>query len=194
MTLGNHRLERLLGRGGMGTVFLAYDTKLHRQVAVKVIDTDADDAASSARLLREARNVAALNHPNICSVYEVGESGGTAYIAMEYVGGRSLSERIEGGALPVSEAVRFAIQAADALSYAHDHGVVHRDFKAANVIGSDNGWLKVVDFGLARRDDARLAEATTLPSVVHAGAIAGTPYSMAPEQVRGQAADARADI
>ena len=194
MTLGNHRLERLLGRGGMGAVFLAYDTRLHRQVAVKVIDTDADDATSSARLLREARNVAALNHPNICSVYEVGESGGTAFIAMEYVGGRSLSERIEGGALPVGEAVRFAIQAADALSYAHDHGVVHRDFKAANVIVSDNGWLKVVDFGLARRDDARLAEATTLPSVVHAGAIAGTPYSMAPEQVRGQAADARTDI
>ena len=96
--------------------------------------------------------------------------------------------------MPIGEAVRLGIQAADALAYAHDHGVIHRDFKAANAIVGENGWLKVVDFGLARRDDARLAEATTLASVVPIGAVAGTPYSMAPEQVRGEAADARTDI
>ena len=92
MVLGTHRLDRLLGRGGMGAVFLAYDTRLHRQVAVKVIDSDAGDAMSSARLLREARNAAALNHPHICTIHEVGESGPTAFIAMEYVRGRSLRE------------------------------------------------------------------------------------------------------
>jgi eukaryotic-like serine/threonine-protein kinase len=194
MTLGTHRLERLLGRGGMGAVFLAYDTRLHRQVALKVIDSDQADATSSARLLGEARNAAALNHPHICTIYEVGEAGGTAFIAMEYVGGRSLRELVDEGALPVGEAVRLGIQAADALAYAHEHGVVHRDFKAANAIVGENSWLKVVDFGLARRDEARGAEATTLASVVPRGAVAGTPYSMAPEQVRGDAADARADI
>lgn len=193
MTLGTYRLERLLGRGGMGAVFLAYDTRLQRQVAIKVIVSD-DDASSSTRLLREARNVAALNHPHICTVHEVGEAGHTTFIAMEYVEGRSLRERIDERELPFSEVVRLGIQAADALAYAHEHGVVHRDFKAANVIVGDNGWLKVVDFGLARRDDARLAETTTLASVVPAGAVAGTPYTMAPEQVRGQAADARTDV
>jgi eukaryotic-like serine/threonine-protein kinase len=194
MTVGTHRLERLLGRGGMGAVFLAYDTRLQRQVALKVIDGDAGDATSSARLLREARNVAALNHPHICTIHEIGEAGGTAFIAMEYVSGRSLRERVDEGALPVSEAVRLGIQAADALAYAHEHGVIHRDFKAANTIVGDDGRLKVVDFGLARRDDPQLAEATTMASLVPAGAVAGTPYSMAPEQVRGEAADPRTDV
>jgi serine/threonine-protein kinase len=194
MTLGTYRLERLLGRGGMGAVFLAYDTRLHRQVALKVIDSDGDDAASSDRLLREARNAAGLNHPHICAVYEVGETGGTSFIAMEYVAGRSLRAQVDEGALPVGEAVRLGIQAADALAHAHEHGVVHRDFKAANAIVGDNGWLKVVDFGLARRDDARMAEATTFASLVPAGTVAGTPYAMAPEQVRGEATDARTDV
>ena len=177
----------------MGAVFLAYDTRLRRHVALKVIDGDADDTASSARLLREARNAAALNHPHICTIHEVGEQDTAAFIAMEYVAGRSLRERIDERAMPSGEVVRLGIQAADALAYAHEHGVVHRDFKAANVIVSDNGWLKVVDFGLARRDDA-LAEGTTMASLVPVGVVAGTPYSMAPEQVRGEAADARTDI
>ncbi len=194
MTVGTHRLERLLGRGGMGAVFLAYDTRLHRHVALKVIDRAADEATSNARLLREARNAAGLNHPHICTIHEVGEADGTAFIAMEYVGGRSLREQIDEGALPVTEAVRLGIQAADALAYAHEHGVVHRDFKAANAIVGDDCRLKVVDFGLARRDDARLVEATTMASLVPAGAVAGTPYAMAPEQVRGETADARTDI
>jgi serine/threonine-protein kinase len=194
MKVGTHRLERLLGRGGMGAVFLAYDTRLHRHVALKVLDHDAADATSSARLLREARNAAALNHPHICTIHEVGEADGAAFIAMEFVEGRSLRERVDDGALPVSETVRLGIQAADALAYAHEHGVVHRDFKTANVIVGENGWLKVVDFGLARRDDPRLCDATTMASMVPAGAVAGTPYAMAPEQIRGEAADARTDV
>ena len=192
--VGSYRIERLLGRGGAGTVYLAYDTTLHRQVALKMITALADGETSRARLQREARNAAALNHPNICTVYEVGDANDVAFIAMEYVAGRSLRDRIDAGALPVDEAVRYGLHTADALAYAHEHGVVHRDFKAANAIVGDDGRLKVVDFGLARRDDARLAEGTTFASVVPAGAVAGTPYAMAPEQVRGQAADARTDI
>ena len=194
MMVGTHRLERLLGRGGMGSVFLAYDTRLQRQVALKVLDHDEADATSSARLLREARNAAALNHPHICTIHEVGEADGTAFIAMEFVEGRSLRERVDEGPLLMGEAVRLGIQAADALAHAHEHGVVHRDFKAANAIVGENGRLKVVDFGLARRDDPRLSDATTMASVVPAGAVAGTPYAMAPEQVRGEAADARTDV
>jgi TolB-like protein/Tfp pilus assembly protein PilF/predicted Ser/Thr protein kinase len=194
VTLGTHRLERLLGRGGMGAVFLAYDTRLHRQVAIKVLEGRTDDATSRGQLLREARNVAALNHPHICTIHEVGEADGTAFIAMEYVAGRPLRDRIDEGALPIGDVSRLGAQAADALAYAHDHGVIHRDFKAANAILDESGRLKVVDFGLARRDEAGLTDATTLASAVPVGAVAGTPYAMAPEQVRGGTADARTDI
>ena len=194
MTLANHRLERLLGRGGMGAVFLAYDTTLHRQVALKVIEGGRDAALSRAQVLREARNAAALNHPNICTVHEVGEANGAAFIAMEHVEGRSLRDRLDGGALPVAEAVALGLQAADALAYAHEHGVVHRDFKAANVIVTPSGRLKIVDFGLALRADAMVASATTVVSLAGTGAAAGTPYAMAPEQFRGAIVDARTDI
>jgi eukaryotic-like serine/threonine-protein kinase len=193
-SLGGYRIERQIGRGGMGAVFLAYDTTLHRSVALKVMDAPDRGETSRTRLLREARNAAALNHPNICTVYEVGETDGCPFIAMEYVEGRSLSERFAESALPLEEAVRFGLEAADALAYAHEHGVVHRDFKAANVMVTAAGRLKIVDFGLARRDDAMMAGATTMATVVPAGAAAGTPYAMAPEQVRGEASDARTDI
>ncbi len=192
--LGSYRIERLLGRGGMGAVFLAYDTALHRQVALKVLTEPADGETSRTRLLREARNAAGLNHPNICTIYEVGEADGFAFIAMEYVDGRSLRDRLDAGALPVGQAVRYAAQAAEALAYAHEHGVVHRDFKAANAIVTDAGRLKIVDFGLARRRDAAMSAATTATSLAPVGTVAGTPYAMAPEQVRGEAADGRADI
>lgn len=194
MTLGSYRIERLLGRGGMGAVFLAYDTTLHRQLALKVMDAPTDSETSRMRLLREARNAAALNHPNICTIYEVGEANGSAFIAMEYVDGRSLSDRLDAGTVAVDEAVLYAVQTADALAYAHDHGVVHRDLKAGNVIVTESGRLKVVDFGLARREDPLMATATTIGSLVPQGTAAGTPYAMAPEQVRGDRADARTDI
>jgi TolB-like protein/predicted Ser/Thr protein kinase len=193
MTLGSYRIERVLGRGGMGTVFLAYDTKLHRQAALKLIDGPRNDDGSRARLLREARNAAALNHPNICTVYDVADANACAFIAMEYVEGRSLHDRIGAGAIPIADILRYAVQAADALGYAHDHGVIHRDFKAANAILTDTGRLKIVDFGLAQRGDTLIAGVTTVASLVPGGA-AGTPYAMAPEQIRGEATDARTDI
>ena len=192
--LGRYRIERLLGRGGMGSVFLAYDTTLHRHVAVKVIERLADGGAPRSRVLREARSAGALNHPNICTIHEVGEANGAAFIAMEYVEGRCLRDRIDEGALPLDEVLHYGIQASDALGYANDHGVIHRDFKAANVMVLPSGRLKIVDFGLARRDDALMADATTMTSLVPTGTVAGTPYAMAPEQVCGQATDARTDI
>ena len=190
---GAYRIERMLGRGGMGVVFLAFDTTLHRNVALKLVDSRGDDEATRARVLREARNAAALNHPHICTIHEVGNVGGTAFIAMEYVNGRSLRDELDAGALSLNEVCRYAVQAADALAHAHEHGVIHRDFKAGNAIIA-GGRLKVVDFGLARRNDVSLPDATTAASIVPVGVAAGTPYAMAPEQVRGGAADARTDI
>jgi tRNA A-37 threonylcarbamoyl transferase component Bud32/tetratricopeptide (TPR) repeat protein/TolB-like protein len=193
-TIGHYRVERLLGIGGIGSVFLAYDPVLHRRVAVKVLHGIEDVEASRVRLLREARSAAALNHPNICVIHEVGDAEGTPFIAMEYVEGSSLRERIDAGRLSIDEAIRFGLHAADALAHAHEHGVIHRDFKAANAIVTENGWLKVVDFGLARRSDASMLETTTMASLVPAGTVAGTPYAMAPEQVRGESVDGRSDI
>ena len=194
-TLGVYRIERPLGSGGMGKVFLAYDTSLQRQVAVKVMDAAADSETSRLQLLREARSAAGLNHPHICTVHEVGYDGGTAFIAMEYVEGHSLRERIDsGGALPQEEARRYGVQAADALAFAHEHGVIHRDLKAANAMITGGGRLKVVDFGLARRHDMLTSDATTLGSIAPSGTPVGTPYAMAPEQVRGETADARTDV
>jgi TolB-like protein len=194
-TLGGYRIDRPLGRGGMGAVFLAYDTTLRRPLALKVMDRESDAGTSHDRLLQEARNAAALNHPHICTIHEVGQDAGTAFIAMEYVEGRSLRERIDdAGALPPGEVLRYGIQAADALAYAHARGVIHRDLKAANAMITTDGRLKIVDFGLARRLDARLTNATTYESLVPPGVVAGTPYSMAPEQVRGDAASAPTDV
>ena len=192
--LGTYRIERLLGRGGMGAVFLAHDTTLHRRVALKVLASAANAGVARERLLREARSAAALNHPNICTIYEVGAADGRAFIAMEYVEGQPLSDRLAEGAPSVEQAVRWGIEAADALASAHDHGVIHRDLKAANAIVTKAGRLKLVDFGVARREDALLADATTMPTLAATGVAAGTPYSMAPEQVRGDITDARTDI
>ena len=136
----------------MGEVYRAHDEQLDRRVAIKLLHADAvDDAAARARLLREARAAAALNHPAICTIHEVAEADGRAYIAMELVEGRTLDEAARGRALPIAEVVRFGIQIAEALSHAHSRHVVHRDLKSANVVVTANGRAKVLDFGLATR-------------------------------------------
>lgn len=187
---GGYRIERELGHGGMGRVFLAYDTRLQRPVAIKALRHAWTDSASSRRLLHEARSAAALNHPAICTIYEVGDVGGVPFIAMEYVEGTSLRRRLDHGALPLADSRAFGVQVADALAYAHDHNVVHRDLKAANIMVTTTGQLKIVDFGLALRDDLTSSGITVVPT----GVVAGTPATMAPEQVRGDTADARTDV
>jgi TolB-like protein len=189
---GSYRIERELGRGGMGAVFLAFDTRLRRQVALKVV-TGADDVEARSRVLREARNAAALNHPNICTIHEVGDTSGVAFIAMEFVDGQSLRHRMDSGSLSLAETLRISRQAADALVHAHAHNVVHRDLKAANAILDSDGRLRLVDFGLSQRRAAE-DDLTTLGTTLSGGGIAGTPYAMAPEQIRGEPADARTDI
>jgi tetratricopeptide (TPR) repeat protein/predicted Ser/Thr protein kinase len=193
--LGKYQIERPLGRGGMGAVFLATDTVLRRPVAIKVLVSEADSTdRSPARLLREARSASALNHPNIVGVYEIGEENAVAFISMEYVQGRPLSEIVEGGSLTVEQSIRYAIEAADALAHAHDRGVVHSDLKAANAILSSSGRIKLVDFGIAGRLHQVASDATVTSTATEERTPAGTPYAMAPEQVRGIQVDARTDV
>ncbi len=186
-----------LGAGGMGEVYLARDEQLDRDVAIKVLPSGFDDQAARARLVREARAAAALNHPYICTVHEVGEANGQAYIAMEFVEGQTLNARLSAGALPAEQVVRYGLQLADALAHAHERGVVHRDLKSANVIVTPDGRVKVLDFGLAKRlTSTELTQAVTQfeATFTQPGAVMGTLPYMAPEQLRGQPAQAPSDI
>ena len=192
--LGPYRILRHLGSGGMGSVWLAEDTRLHRQVALKTLRAaDDDDAPARARLMREARAAAALNHPHIATVYDVLENDGQVVIVFEYVEGETLAARLARDPLPAPEAVEMGCQIAKALVVAHAHGIVHRDLKPANVIVGAGGQLKVLDFGIARL----LATGTTQTS---GGASAsgpgfmGTPAYAAPEQMVSSAVDERADL
>jgi serine/threonine-protein kinase len=182
----------------MGEVYRAHDEQLDRDVALKVLPAQAlTDPTARARLLREARSAAALNHPHICTIYEVGEAGGQAYIAMELVEGKLLSALVPEQGLPVETVLRLGSQIADALAHAHERRIVHRDLKSANVMVTPEGRAKVLDFGLAKRlSGQELAEAATksLATLTEAGALVGTVPYMAPEQLRGQPADARSDV
>src|SRR5262245_31326009 len=147
--LGPYRILDLVGRGGTGEVYRAEDTRLGRVVALKLLPLGlADDPLCRERLLREAHAASRLNHPNIATIYEVDEIDGQVFISMEYVRGVSLARRLEGGRLPLAEIVSFGRQIADALAAAHREGVVHRDIKPANILVSDEGQVKVVDFGI----------------------------------------------
>jgi len=196
--LGAHEILSPLGAGGMGEVYRARDPRLEREIALKVLPaaTMADDTAR-ARLLREARMASKLNHPNICTIYEVGETEDQTFIAMELVSGKTLSDKLSSGRVDVDEVLRLGRQMADALAHAHGNGVVHRDFKSGNVVITPEGRAKVLDFGLAARvSDTELTEATTysVDSLEMSGKIVGTLAYMAPEQLRGEQADARSDI
>ncbi len=197
-TLGPFEILAPLGAGGMGEVYRARDPRLEREVALKVLPAIAvADETARARLLREARMAAKLNHPNVCTIYEVGEAEGQVYIAMELVAGQALSDRLAAGRLTQEQVIRLGQQLADALEHAHKHSVVHRDFKAANVIVTPEGRAKVLDFGLAKPllgKELEAATTLTQASLTEAGAIVGTLAYMAPEQLRGRPADTRSDV
>jgi serine/threonine-protein kinase len=196
-TLGHYRIEERLGSGGMGVVYRARDTRLGRTVAIKLLGErlPADEHAR-ARLVREARTASSLNHPNICTIHEVGEAEGKIYIAMECVEGEPLSARVAGSGVPLDALLRYGAQIADALEHAHERGIVHRDLKSSNVIINPEGRAKVLDFGLAKRvSPEALGEATrSQATLTEAGAVAGTLQYMPPEVLRGEPADARGDL
>ncbi len=195
--LAHYEIVGRIGAGGMGVVYKARDTKLGRPVALKVLaDGSLAGGTARARMLREARNASALNHPNIATIYEVGEDGGQIYIAMELVEGRPLSEVIRRDGLAPEAVGRYALQIAAALSQAHERGIVHRDLKPANVVVTPEGSVKVLDFGLAKRFSASEIEQATVSeqTLTEFGAIVGTLTYMAPETLRGEEADARTDV
>jgi serine/threonine protein kinase/tetratricopeptide (TPR) repeat protein len=197
-TLNHYKIIEPLGAGGMGEVYRAFDPMLQRDIALKVLPAETlSDERARARMLREARMAARLNHPHVCTVHQVGEADGQVYIAMELVDGRPLATILGGGPLPLDQALRFGIQMADALAHAQERGVVHRDLKSGNVVITPEGRAKVLDFGLAKQLAGEgLADATTElgATLTVPGAVVGTLAYMAPEQLRGQPADARSDI
>ncbi len=202
--LGVFEILDPLGAGGMGEVYRARDTKLDREVAVKLLPEQLGaDADRLARFRREAQLLASLNHPNIAAIYELGDAGGKPFLVLELVEGATLAERIESAAIPVDEALDIARQIAEALEEAHEHGIVHRDLKPANVKLSASGRVKVLDFGLAKAfaDDggedssSGLSQSPTIArQATEAGVILGTAAYMSPEQARGNPVDKRADI
>ena len=191
--VGSYRIERILGRGGMGVVYLAEDTRLHRSVALKALPPHLfrDDRMRS-RLRQEARAAAALSHPSIATVFALEEIGDQIFIASEYLEGRTLRQELSSGPLPQQRALEIARAIAVALQAAHERGIVHRDLKPENVILTSSGGVKILDFGLAQFDVAAqdLASVTRLTDP---GVIAGTPPYMAPEQLLGQPTSARTD-
>jgi len=193
-TLGHYRILEKLGEGGMGVVYKAEDTNLGREVALKFLTAEiSGDAQAIERFLREARSASALSHPNICTIFEVGEHAGQPYIAMELLEGESLQQMIRTRGLSTAEVLRIAAQVADALDAAHAKGIVHRDIKPGNIHVDARGQTKVLDFGLAKRVAAG-PDAELTASAPETRSVSGTPCYMAPEQLRGQAVDTRTDI
>jgi predicted Ser/Thr protein kinase len=190
--IGPYHVEREVGRGGMGVVYLARDTRLGRAVALKAVGRGGTDSAGRARLQREARAAASLAHPGIATVYALEEDGDDCYLITEYLQGRTLRDELADGPLPYGRWRLVAIAIAEAIGAAHAQGLVHRDLKPENVMRTDTGAIKVLDFGLAR-ETTPLATGMT-PTITQAGALIGTPGYMAPEQIRGLTLDARTDV
>jgi len=197
--IGPYEIVAPLGAGGMGEVYRARDPKLGREVAIKVLPTESlHDETARARLLRETRLAATLNHPNICTVHEVGEADGHVYLAMELIEGRPLSDMIaeRPTGLPIENVTRYGAQIASALAHAHERHVIHRDLKSSNVVVTADGRVKVLDFGLARRarESPDESGATLSMALTETGAVVGTPHYLAPEVLRGGMADERSDL
>lgn len=197
--IAQYRIEEKLGQGAMGTVFRAWDTQLRRQVAIKLLEAAGagQTPEKRARFLMEARAVAALNHPNIVTIYEIGQRNERDYIAMEFVPGRTLHAVIgKGELLSLGTILDYAAQIADAVSAAHAAGITHRDLKPANIMVTERGRLKVLDFGIAKRQERaeETAHTRTLDVNTQSGLAVGTPHYMSPEQAQGKQVDGRSDI
>jgi TolB-like protein/tRNA A-37 threonylcarbamoyl transferase component Bud32/Flp pilus assembly protein TadD len=196
-SVSHYSITEKLGEGGMGIVYRARDLTLHRDVALKFLAVGVlDDLQAREKVLQEARTISALNHPNICTVYEVGEVEGRPYLAMEYIEGHPLSREIISGGMATDVLVRYGLQLAEALAHAHERGIVHRDLKSGNVIVTLSGRLKVLDFGLSSRAEQKVSEDTTQfdQSWDEQHSLIGTLAYLAPELLKGQEASARSDI
>src|SRR5262245_45657385 len=200
--LGVYEITAQIGEGGMGQVYRATDTRLKRQVAIKILPPAlAVDADRLARFQREAEVLASLNHPNIAAIYGLEDGGGMTALVMELVEGEDLAQRIARGAIPIDEALPIAKQIADALEAAHEQGIIHRDLKPANIKVRPDGTVKVLDFGLAKAlepaggaPNVTQSPTITTPAMTQAGMILGTAAYMSPEQAKGLAADKRSDV
>jgi serine/threonine protein kinase len=195
--LGSYQIQSLLGAGGMGVIYKGRDIRLNRPVAMKVLPRDkVSDPERKKRFVQEAKAASALNHPNIITIYDIGNQDGVDFIVMEYVQGNTLDQRIPRKGIKLNQAIKIAIHIADALSRAHAAGIIHRDLKPSNVMLTDDGLVKVLDFGLAKLTEVggEGREAVTRESLTEEGMIIGTVSYMSPEQAEGKRVDARSDI
>jgi len=203
--LGPYEIQSPLGAGGMGEVYRARDTRLDREIAVKILPSHlSDNPEAKQRFDREARTISSLNHPNICTLYDVGHQDGIDFLVMEYLEGETLADRLRKGPLPIEQVLKYGIEICDGLEKAHKNGVVHRDLKPGNIMLTKTG-AKLMDFGLAKAavvnasgSSSSLTVTLSTPVASHPltaqGAVVGTFQYMAPEQVEGKEADPRSDI
>jgi serine/threonine protein kinase len=201
---GPYEIQSLLGAGGMGEVYRARDTRLQRTVAIKILPAHlSSDTDLHARFEQEAKSISGLQHPNICVVHDVGSQDGVDFMVMEYFAGKTLDKLIPPGGMSADQAIKYAVQVADALSRAHAAGIIHRDLKPANIMADESGLVKVLDFGLAKLAAPASAmsgsgssdnEATMATMATTPGMIVGTAAYMSPEQAEGKPIDPRSDV